>query len=52
LPPKRAKALSKALREADRLRERDELDDEADRLDALDAQIAMLREPNYIWSDR
>src|SRR5271166_5890831 len=53
LPPKRAKALAKAQREADRLRERDELDDdEAERLDALDAEIETLSERTYIWSDR
>jgi len=53
VPPKQAKALAKMEREADRLRERDELtDDEAERLDALDAEIAALGEPDYIWSDR
>jgi ParB family transcriptional regulator, chromosome partitioning protein len=53
LPPKQAKALAKAEREADRLREHDELDDEqAERLDALDAEIETLSECSYIWSDR
>jgi ParB family transcriptional regulator, chromosome partitioning protein len=53
LPPKQAKALAKAEREADKLRELDELDDdEAERLDACEAEIAALSERSYIWSDR
>jgi ParB family chromosome partitioning protein len=53
LPAKQAKALAKAEREADRLRARDEPDDdEIDRLDVLDAEIEMLSEHTYIWSDR
>jgi ParB family chromosome partitioning protein len=53
LPPKQAKALTKAEHEADELRELDELDDEqAERLDPLDAEIETLREPEYGWSDR
>jgi ParB family transcriptional regulator, chromosome partitioning protein len=53
MPPKQAKALAKALREADRLRDRDELDDdEAARLDALEEEIAALSERTFIWSDR
>jgi ParB family transcriptional regulator, chromosome partitioning protein len=53
LPPKQAKALAKAEREADKLRTRDELDDdEAERLDVLDAEIAALSEHSYTWSDR
>ena len=53
MPPKQAKALAKALREADRFRDRDELDDdEAERLDALDDEIAALSERTFIWSDR
>jgi hypothetical protein len=53
LPPKQAKALAKAEREADKLREYDELDDEqAERLDVLDAEIETLSECTYIWSDR
>jgi ParB family transcriptional regulator, chromosome partitioning protein len=53
LPPKQAKALAKVEREADRLRTRDELDDdEAERLDACEAEIAALSERSYIWSDR
>ena len=43
----------KALREADRLRDRDELDDdEAARLDALEEEIAALSERTFVWSDR
>jgi len=53
LPAQQAKALAKAEREADRLREIDDLTDEqADRLDALDTDIATLSEPDYLWSDR
>jgi ParB family transcriptional regulator, chromosome partitioning protein len=53
LPPKQTKALAKAEREADKLRERDELDDdEAERLDALEAEIETLSERSYTWSDR
>ena len=53
LPAQQAKALAKAEGEADRLRELDELTDEqADRLDALDTEIAALSEPDYLWSDR
>jgi ParB family transcriptional regulator, chromosome partitioning protein len=53
MPPKQAKALAKALREADRFRDRDELDDdEAERLDALDHEISALSERSFIWSDR
>ena len=53
MPPKQAKALAKALREADRLRDRDELDDdEAARLDALEEEIAALSERTFVWSDR
>jgi ParB family chromosome partitioning protein len=53
LLPKQAKALAKAEREADRLRERDELDDdEAERLDACEAEIETLSERTYMWSDR
>jgi ParB family chromosome partitioning protein len=53
MPPKQAKALGKALREADRFRDRDELDDdEAERLDALDHEIAALSERTFVWSDR
>jgi ParB family chromosome partitioning protein len=49
MPPKQAKAL----READRLRDRDELDDdEAARLDALEEEIAALSERTFEWSDR
>jgi ParB family chromosome partitioning protein len=53
LPAKQAKALAKAEREADRLREADELTDkEAERLDVLEAEIAVLSEHEYVWSDR
>ena len=53
LPVKQAKAVAKLEREADKLRELDELTDEqAERLDALDAEIATLSEPDYGWSDR
>ncbi|HUN95501.1 MAG TPA: DNA-binding protein, partial [Bradyrhizobium sp.] len=53
LPAKQAKALAKAEREADTLREIDDLTDEqADRLDALETEIATLSEPDYLWSDR
>ena len=53
MPPKQAKALAKALREADRFRDRDELDDdEAARLDALEEEIAALSQRTFIWSDR
>jgi ParB family transcriptional regulator, chromosome partitioning protein len=53
MPPKQAKALAKALREADRFRDRDELDDdEAARLDALEEEIAALSERTFVWSDR
>jgi ParB family transcriptional regulator, chromosome partitioning protein len=48
MPPKQAKALAKALREADRLRDRDELDDdEAARLGALEEEIAALSERTF-----
>ena len=50
---KQEKALAKAEREADKLRELDELTDEqSERLDALDAEIETLSEPVYLWSDR
>ena len=53
MPAKQAKALAKAEREADRLCARDELDDdEAERLDALDHEIANLSERSFTWSDR
>jgi ParB family chromosome partitioning protein len=53
MPPKQAKALAKALREADRLRDRDEVDDdEAARLDVLEEEIAALSERTFVWSDR
>ncbi|MGE0565866.1 MAG: ParB/RepB/Spo0J family partition protein [Pseudolabrys sp.] len=53
LPPAQAKALAKAVREAGKLRDRDELtDEEAERLDAFDAEIAALSEPSYTWSER
>jgi ParB family chromosome partitioning protein len=53
LPAKQAKALAKAGREAARLREADELtDEEAKRLEALDAEIATLSGHAYIWSER
>jgi ParB family chromosome partitioning protein len=45
MPPIQAKALANTLREADRFRDRDELDDdEPARLDALDHEIAALSE--------
>ena len=51
MPAKQAKALAKAEREADKLREIDELnDDEAERLEALEAEIDTLSEHTYIWS--
>jgi ParB family transcriptional regulator, chromosome partitioning protein len=53
LPAKQAKALAKAEREADKLREIDELNDgEAERLEALETEIETLSEHTYIWSDR
>jgi ParB family chromosome partitioning protein len=53
LPAKQAKALAKTEREADRLREAEELtDEEAERLDVLDAEITVLSEHEYVWSDR
>jgi ParB family chromosome partitioning protein len=53
LPAKQAKALAKAECEADRLREAEELtDEEAERLDVLEAEIAVLSEHEYVWSDR
>ncbi|OYV36440.1 MAG: hypothetical protein B7Z80_15565 [Rhodospirillales bacterium 20-64-7] len=53
IPPKQEKALAKAEREAEKLRELEELTDEqSERLDALDAEIEALSEPVYEWSDR
>jgi ParB family chromosome partitioning protein len=53
LPAKQAKALAKLEREADALRELDDLTDEqVDRLDALDAEIAALSEAALVFGDR
>jgi ParB family chromosome partitioning protein len=53
LPAKQAKALVKAERERDALREADDLTDEqAERYDELERQIAALSEAEYLWSDR
>jgi ParB family transcriptional regulator, chromosome partitioning protein len=53
LPAKQAKALAKVEAAREELAAKDELtDEEADRLDALDAEAAALAEPPLEWSDR
>jgi ParB family chromosome partitioning protein len=57
LPAREAKAQAKALAKAEKaleaLHEQDELtEEEADRLDALDAEVEALSTPVMVWSDR
>lgn len=53
LPPKQARALAKAEKQRDALAEADELTDEqSERYDALEAEIAALEKAQLAWSDR
>jgi ParB family transcriptional regulator, chromosome partitioning protein len=53
LPPKQAKALAGLERQRDRMSDQDDLtDDELERYEQLNAEIAALSEPVYVFSDR